>query len=107
VSVESRVPSLASAIREDFVHHFKLPLLLLILIICSAISIVVVTQETRQLISQKDRLSIEQDRLDVEWRNLILEDNTLGENSRIKDLVTEQSKMGLPNPTDEVIVKLQ
>lgn len=106
-SADKRIPTLASAILDDVILHFKLPLFLLLFIIASSIAVVIVTQETRQLVDQKDKLAAELDYLDVEWRNLILEENTLAEHSRIQDLVSQQLKMKLPDPKDEVVIELQ
>lgn len=105
-NLDKRIPTLASAIKDDLVQYFKLPLFLLILIIISSIAVVIITQETRQLVDQKDKLAAQQDYLDVEWRNLILEENTLAEHSRIQDLVSQQLEMKLPEPTDEVVIEL-
>lgn len=106
-NIDKRVPTLASAITDDLMQHFKQPFFLLLFIIASSTAVVIVTQETRLLVDQKDKLAAEQDYLDVEWRNLILEENTLAEHSRIQDLVSQQLKMKLPDPKDEVVIELQ
>lgn len=103
---DKRIPTLASAIKDDLRYHFKLPFFLLIFCVFSSVAVVVVTQETRQLVNQKETLAAEQDLLDVEWRNLLLEENTLAEHSRIQDLVSAQLGMKLPDPKDEVVVEL-
>jgi cell division protein FtsL len=49
----------------------------------------------------------EKDELDVEWRNLVLEQRALTEHNRIENLVEKQLEMYRPTADDEVVVKLK
>lgn len=70
--------SLPAIIGGDLLRHGKLPLLLLIAVLASAIMVVITTHKTRLLTAQREQLVLEKDSLDIEWRNLILEENALG-----------------------------
>ena len=49
----------------------------------------------------------EKDQLDVEWRNLVLEQSALTEHNRIEALVTSQLNMHRPLPSEEVVVRIK
>ena len=42
--------------------------------------------------------------LDIEWRNLILEENALGDHSRVERIATEKLQMQHVDPSQENIV---
>ncbi|MFV9996612.1 MAG: cell division protein FtsL [Arsenophonus endosymbiont of Dermacentor nuttalli] len=96
--------SLIRIIGYDIFRHGVIPLMLLIVIIISAVSIVTVSYETRLLTAQKDLMTEEKESLDIEWRNLILEENSLGNHSRIERLSIEKLHMIHVDPTQEHIV---
>ena len=95
--------NLAKEIGQDLLRH-KWHLLLTLLTICSALLVIVVTQGTRQLTSEYNELMAEQDRLDIEWRHLLLEQNTLVEHSRIEALARDKLGMERPAPAQEKLV---
>ncbi|UPT14591.1 cell division protein FtsL [Buchnera aphidicola] len=64
-------------IKNDFLLYGKIHLILLFAIILSANSIVIVVYKTRMLIAEQEQLRIEQKKKNDEWRNLIIEKNTL------------------------------
>ncbi|MBE8943288.1 cell division protein FtsL, partial [Escherichia coli] len=47
---------------------------------------------------------LERDALDIEWRNLILEENALGDHSRVERIATEKLQMQHVDPSQENIV---
>ncbi len=96
--------SLIRIIAYDIFRHGAVPLILLIVIIISAISIVTVSHQTRLLTAQKDLMTEEKESLDIEWRNLILEENSLGNHSRVERLSVEKLQMIHVDPTQEHIV---
>jgi cell division protein FtsL len=51
-------------------------------------------------------LQQERDRLDIEWRNLLLEEQSLAEHSRVTRIATKELDMVRPLPNEEVIVRL-
>ena len=95
--------NLAKEIGLDLLRH-KWQILLTLVVIVSALLVIVVTQGTRQLTSEYNELMAEQDRLDIEWRHLLLEQNTLMEHSRIEALARDNLDMQRPAPADEKLV---
>ena len=95
--------NLAKEIGQDLLRY-KWLLLLAIFAVCSALIVIVVTQSTRQLTSEYNELMAEQDRLDIEWRHLLLEQNTLMEHSRIELLARDKLGMKRPAPAEEKLV---
>lgn len=77
------------------------PLLLLILVLLSALAVVLSTHRTRLLIVEREHLMLERDALDIEWRNLILEENALGDHSRVERIATEKLQMQRVSPAQE------
>ena len=73
----------------------------------SAILVVTTTHETRRLTAQREQLVLERDALDIEWRNLILEENALGDHSRVERIATDKLKMQHVDPAQENIVVQQ
>ncbi len=76
--------NLAKLIGMDIITVGRVPLLVLLLIFATAMGVVFATHHTRQAINQKDVALQERERLDNEWRNLLLEENALSEHSRYK-----------------------
>ncbi|QCI17050.1 cell division protein FtsL [Buchnera aphidicola (Aphis helianthi)] len=68
---------LPNIIKNDFLLYFKIHLILLFAIILSANSIVIIVYKTRMLINEEEQLHIEKNKKNDEWRNLIIEKNTL------------------------------
>lgn len=68
-------------IGDDLLRFGKLPLCLFICIILTAVTVVTTAHHTRLLTAQREQLVLERDALDIEWRNLILEENALGDHS--------------------------
>lgn len=99
--------SLVQSVLQDIFKVGWFHLLLLILILISSISVVLVTYETRNQISHRDRLLEERVKLDDEWSNLILEENSLAEHSRVQRLATKELDMIRPDADKEVIVNFK
>ena len=76
-------------------------------ILGSAIFNIYVTHETRELISQMDRLSQEKDNFMIEWRNLLIEEHTLDEHSRIRGIALKKLSMSQPTRNSSVLVELR
>ncbi|MDC9605941.1 cell division protein FtsL [Xenorhabdus griffiniae] len=98
---------LVGVIGNDLIRHAKLPLILLIAVVVSAISVVTVTHQTRLLTAEKERQVIQLDAQDIEWRNLLLEENALGDHSRVERIATEKLQMQHVDPGKENIVITQ
>ncbi len=76
--------ALPGVIGDDLLRFGKLPLCLFICIILTAVTVVTTAHHTRLLTAQREQLVLERDALDIEWRNLILEENALGDHSRVE-----------------------
>lgn len=100
-------PNLAKEIGRDLITAGKVPLFLLILIFASAMGVVFTTHETRQAVTKNEQEMVERDHLDNEWRNLLLEETSLSENSRVQDIAHKQLDMVRPDADKEVIIHLK
>ena len=95
---------LIGVIGSDLLRQAKIPVILLVEGLVSAILVVTTTHETRRLTAQREQLVLARDALDIEWRNLILEENALGDHSRVERIATEKLKMQHVDPAQENIV---
>ncbi len=89
------------------VSRHSLILLLYIAVVVSALAVVLAAHENRQQNITLERLMQEKDQLDVEWRNLVLEQRALTEHNRIEYFVSKQLGMRRPSAKDEVVVRLK
>lgn len=106
MSLDPQPPSnLARLIARDIVSVGRVPAILLILILMSALAVVYVTHQSRQMIAQQEQLFIERDLLDIEWRNQILEENSLAEHSRVERFAEEEIDMKRPSAKNEIVVQ--
>lgn len=97
-------PGLSRQIAQDLASYGRWPLLLLLLILVSALAVVYVTQCTRTSIAHHDQVLMERERLEVEWRNQLLEEHALSEHSRIELIASRDLLMVRPDNNSEVIV---
>lgn len=98
---------LVAVIGNDLLCNAKTPLLLLVTVLVSAILVVTIAHRTRLLIAERERLVLERDALDIEWRNLILEENALGDHSRVERIAMGKLEMQHVDPLREIIVVKQ
>ncbi|MDN3684297.1 cell division protein FtsL [Vibrio sinaloensis] len=99
-------PNLAKIIALDLLTVGRAPLVLLVLIFASAMGVVFTTHHTRQAITEKDQTLMERERLDNEWRNLLLEETALAEHSRVQAVAKQDLEMTRPDSDKEVIIQL-
>lgn len=90
---------------HDITSHL-LTYALLFCVVVSAFSVIYFTHLNRQTTSQIEVLLTERDTLENEWRNLLLEQNSLAEHSAIESQAQKQLNMTRPNVNSEVIIKL-
>lgn len=95
---------LVGVICSDILRNAKVPMILLIVVLATAILVVMAAHHTRLLTAQREQLVLEKDALDIEWRNLILEENSLGDHSRVERIATEKLKMQHVDPSQEKII---
>lgn len=98
-------PNLLKLVAWDLLTAGRLPMLLLVFIFCSAIMTVSTTHLARQAISSKALALEERERLDEEWRNLLLEENALSEHSRLEEIARFKLNMKRPAEGEEVVIK--
>lgn len=89
----------------DLWHH-KWMLLLACVVLANAIVVVYTSHVTRKYVSQWDQMLQERDKLDIEWRNLLLEEQSLSEHSRITRIASKELKMNRPQPKEEIVVRV-
>jgi len=99
--------ALPGVIGRDLLRHAKLPLALFIAIIVTSVMVVTTAHQTRLLTAQREQMVVERDALDIEWRNLILEENALGDHSRIERIAKEKLQLQHVDPAQENIVVQQ
>lgn len=91
---------------QDIVEHF-VSYILLLLVIASAFSVIYYTHVNRQTTSELEQLYTQRDELDIEWRNLLLEQNSLAEHSAIESRAKKLLNMKRPDADSEVLVTLK
>jgi cell division protein FtsL len=77
------------------------------MVVISAFSVIYFTHLNRQTTSGLEVLLTERDELDIEWRNLVLEQNSLAEHSTIETKARKLLQMKRPNINSEVIINQQ
>ncbi|MFQ6372792.1 cell division protein FtsL [Shewanella sp. YIC-542] len=98
-------PNLARIVMQDILHH-KWLLLVAGLVLANAVAVVYTSHISRHQTSQLSKLQQDRDRLDIEWRNLLLEEQSLAEHSRITRIATKELDMARPLTNQEIIVRL-
>ena len=93
-------------ITADLRKHF-FSVVVGILIVCTAIYNVYTTHETRGLVTQIEHLSQDKDDLMMEWRNLLIEEHTLDEHSRIRRIAVKKLSMSQATKKNSVLVELR
>lgn len=83
--------------------HFAL-FIFLIVILMSALSLVYVTNSTRNLNARIQQALVEQDRLHLQWSQLLLEKSTLLMQARIENVAEERLSMVFPDSKTRVMI---
>lgn len=91
---------------QDILEHY-VSYILLLLVIISAFSVVYYTHVNRQKTSELEQLYTQRDELDIEWRNLLLEQNSLAEHSAIESRAKKLLNMKRPDADSEIIITLK
>ncbi|MCF1426915.1 MAG: cell division protein FtsL [Shewanella sp.] len=89
----------------DLWHH-KWLCLLALTVVLNAVAVVYASHINRQQVSRWDQLLQQRDRLDIEWRNLLLEEQAQTEHSKIARIATKELGMHRPAPSEEVVVRV-
>lgn len=101
-----RVPALISVLWDDLRQHLVLVLLFLT-VIGSAMGVIYVSHSHRLLTIERDQLLSQRDDIDIEWRHLQIEQNTLTEHNRVERIAQQRLGMVRPEPEQEVLVPWQ
>lgn len=97
--------NLLSLILADL-RRYLVVVALAIIILLSAFYNIYITHETRKLVTEKDQLSQQKDNLKIEWQNLLIEEHTLDEHSRIRRIATKRLSMAEPTKKNTVLVEI-
>ncbi|MBL4942374.1 MAG: cell division protein FtsL [Colwellia sp.] len=97
---------LALDIWQDILQYF-FSYLLLFLVVVSSFLVIYYTHMNRQTTSELEQLYTQRDELDIEWRNLLLEQSSLAEHSAIESRAKKLLKMKRPDADSEIIVILE
>lgn len=90
-------------ILKDIANH-KLVIFLLVICIGSALAVVEFTHMNRQLTISQDKLFQQRDALEMEWRNLLVEQRALSEHSRVEEIAQKQLQMVRPTGEQDIVV---
>ena len=77
---------------------------LLLACIGSALAVVHFAHLNRQMTIAQDQLYQQRDQLDIEWRNLLLEQRALAEHSRVEDIARNRLQMVRPAGERDITV---
>lgn len=102
----AETPNLLLLMLADM-RRYSVLVVLAVLILVSALYSILVTHETRELVTRKELLSQQKDNLMIEWRNLLIEEHTLDEHSRIRFVATKKLSMAQPTKNNSVIVEIR
>ncbi|MDP4536493.1 cell division protein FtsL [Alkalimonas collagenimarina] len=96
---------LTQVILRDW-RRYRLALLLMFACLLTALAVVHSSHVNRQLISSHNQLDQQRDNLDIEWRNLLLEQRALSEHSRVEAIANSRLQMRRPSGDRDVMVTL-
>lgn len=91
---------------QDIVRY-SVTYILLVLVVMSAFSVIYYSHINRQTTSELEILLSKKDELNIEWRNLLLEQSSLAEHSAIESKAKRLLDMKRPDRDSEVIVSLK
>ncbi|ALO35991.1 cell division protein FtsL [Colwellia sp. MT41] len=91
---------------QDIVR-FSVTYILLIFVVMSAFAVIYYSHINRQTTSDLEVLLTLKYELDIEWRNLLIEQSSLAEHSAIESKAKKLLGMKRPDRDSEVIVSLQ
>jgi len=98
--------NLLMLILADLRRHIGLVILGIVILI-SALYNIYITHQTRELVTKKEFLSQQKDNLTIEWSNLLIEEHTLDEHSRIRSIADKKLSMEQPTKENSVLVEIQ
>lgn len=103
---KQRYPALPIMLLQDL-RRYKYVIALMLCVIITALTVIYIAHQNRQLTAERDQLLSQRDLLDREWRHLVIEQNALTEHSRVERIAQEQLGMVEVTPEREVVVPWQ
>ncbi len=91
---------------QDIVRY-RVTYILLLFVVMSAFSVIYYSHVNRQTTSELEVLLSKKDELNIEWRNLLLEQNSLAEHSAIETKAVKMLNMKKPTAASEIIIKVK
>jgi cell division protein FtsL len=73
-------------------------------LVATGVWLVMAKYEARQLFAELEALNREQDRLEVDWGRLRLEQSTYATHPRIESIAREQLHLRMPQPAQLIVV---
>lgn len=101
---KSRQPNLVGGILLDWYQH-KWIIVLLLLVLASGYAVIYYAWNNRQLNTELQRLLEDKDKLDIDWRHMLLEHNVLSEHNRVEQIAKDKLDMVRPQGDQEIIIK--
>ena len=98
--------NLVGIVLTDLTRH-PVRVLLFLAVLLSAAAVILSAHHNRQMAIALEQHMQQKDQLDVEWRNLVIEQSALTEHNRIETLVKKQLDMHRPAPDEEVVVRIK
>lgn len=82
-----------------------LVLVALMVVLLSALAVIYSSFETRRLVAKHQSLQSDNNRMQVEWGQLLLEQSTWGSYNRVEQLAGSKLQMRVPSPSEIVMVE--
>ena len=101
---KTRHPNLASSIVADWLEH-KVVIFLILAVLASGYAVIYYSWSNRQLNTELQRLLEDKDKLDIDWRHMLLESNVLSEHNRVEQIAKDKLNMQRPTAEQEIIIK--
>ena len=79
-------------------HQRSIIIMLVVAVMASAIGSVYAKHESRKLFTELQELTIERDRLEVDWGKLQIEQSTWSTHAHVEQMAREQMDMRVPAP---------
>ncbi len=90
-----KIPNAMTAVVSGLFKDQWVNFLLVSAIMISAFTLIIKSHEQRQLYADLENLEQHRDQLDIEWRQLRLEQRVMAEHSRLEEIA--KNKLGLKN----------
>lgn len=103
-SNKPRQPSLVGSIIADWLQQ-KMTIFLILVVLASAYAVIYYAWSNRQLNTELQRLLEDKDKLDIDWRHMLLENNVLSEHNRVEQIAKDKLNMQRPTGEQEIIIK--